>query len=157
NDPQIILNGPDPGLVSGDEGESDLDVQWAGAIAPKATIKLVSSQSSLTDGISGVDASAVYAVDNNIAAIVSESYGACEPALGASGNLFYRLLWQQAAAQGMTVVVSAGDNGSAGCDDPSGTSATRGIAVSGIASTPFNVAMGGTDFNQAGQETTYWN
>src|SRR5713101_5766776 len=30
----VILNGPDPGLVSGDEGESDLDVEWAGAVAP---------------------------------------------------------------------------------------------------------------------------
>ena len=157
NDPQIILNGPDPGLVSGDEGESDLDVEWSGAIAPKATIKFVTSQSTFTDGVSGVDASAVYAVDNNIAAVLSESYGACESALGASGNQFYQLLWQQAAAQGITVVVSAGDNGSAGCDDPSQSSATNGIAVSGIASTPYNISMGGTDFNQAGQETTYWN
>jgi len=156
NDPQIILNGPDPGLVSGDEGESDLDVEWSGAIAPKATIKFVTSQSSLTDGLSGVDASAVYAVDNNIAAVLSESYGVCESGLGAAGNLFYQLLWQQAAAQGITVVVSAGDNGSAGCDDPSQSSATGGIAVSGLASTPFNVAMGGTDFNQLGHETTYW-
>jgi len=110
NDPQIILNGPDPGLVSGDEGESDLDVEWSGAIAPKATIKFVTSQSTFTDGVSGVDASAVYAVDNNIAAVLSESYGACESALGASGNQFYQLLWQQAAAQGITVVASAGES-----------------------------------------------
>ena len=158
NQPTVILNGPDPGLVSGDEGESDLDVEWAGAIAPSASIKLVTTQSSSTDGVSGVDASAVYIVDNNIAPIISESYGACESGLGASGNLFYQLLWQQAAAQGITVVVSAGDNGSAGCDDPnSKTAATSGIAVSGIASTPFNIAMGGTDFNQANQQTTYWN
>jgi subtilase family serine protease len=156
NDPQIILNGPDPGLVSGDEGESDLDVEWSGAIAPKATIKFVTSQTSQTDGVSGVDASAVYIVDNNIAAVLSESYGACESGLGTAGNQFYQVLWQQAAAQGITVVVSAGDNGSAGCDDPSQSSATGGIAVSGIASTPYNVAMGGTDFNQLGHETTYW-
>ena len=157
NDPQIILNGPDPGLVSGDEGESDLDVEWAGAIAPNATIKFVTSQSTFTDGVSGVDASAVYAVDNNIAAIISESYGACESGIGSAGNQFYQLLWQQAAAQGTTVVVSTGDNGSAGCDDPSQSAATGGIAVSGLASTAYNVAMGGTDFNQAGHETTYWN
>src|SRR5215813_9178513 len=157
NDPQIILNGPDPGLVSGDEGESDLDVEWSGAIAPKATIKFVASQSSFTDGLSGVDASAVYAVDNNIAAVLSESYGLCETSLGASFNQFYQLLWQQAAAQGITVVVSTGDNASAGCDDTSQSSASKGIAVSGIASTPYNVAMGGTDFNQAGKQTSYWN
>src|SRR5438132_1076899 len=63
NDPQIILNGADPGLVSGDEGESDLDVEWAGAIAPKAKIILVTSQFTETDGGGGVDASAEYIVD----------------------------------------------------------------------------------------------
>jgi hypothetical protein len=162
NQPTVILNGPDPGLVSGDEGESDLDVQWAGAIAPNASIKFVTTQTSSTDGVSGVDASAAYIVDNNIAPIISESYGACESGLGTSGNLFYQLLWQQAAAQGITVVVSAGDNGSAGCDDPNKVTAIPAdgkshLAVSGIASTPFNVAMGGTDFNQANQQTTYWN
>jgi subtilase family serine protease len=165
NQPTVILNGPDPGLVSGDEGESDLDVQWAGAIAPNASIKFVTTQSSTTDGVSGVDASASYIVDNNVAPILSESYGACETGLGGpggSGNVFYQLLWQQAAAQGITVVVSAGDNGSAGCDDPNTVTAIPAdgkshLAVSGIASTPFNVAMGGTDFNQANQQSTYWN
>jgi hypothetical protein len=161
NDPQIILNGADPGLVSGDQGESDLDVEWAGAIAPKAKIILVATQSTTTDalvGMAGVDGSALYIVDNNVAPVMSESYGACESALGTGGNAFYNALWQQAAAEGITVVVSAGDNGSAGCDDPnSQTSATQGIAVSGIASTPYNVAMGGTDFDQANIQTTFWN
>ncbi len=135
NDPQIILNGADPGLVSGDEGESDLDVEWAGAIAPKAKIILVTSQFTETDGGGGVDASAEYIVDNNVAPVLSESYGACESSLGTAANAFYNALWQQAAAEGITVVVSTGDNGSAGCDDPnSQSSATQGIAVSGIAS-----------------------
>jgi len=158
NDPQIILNGADPGLVSGDEGESDLDVEWAGAIAPKAKIILVTSQFTDTDGGGGVDASAEYIVDNNVAPVLSESYGACESSLGTAGNAFYNALWQQAAAEGITVVVSTGDNGSAGCDDPnSQSSATQGIAVSGIASTPYNVAMGGTDFDQAGNQGAFWN
>ena len=156
NDPQIILNGPDPGLVGGDEGESDLDVEWAGAVAPGATIDFVVTQSSDTDATAGIDGSAMYIVDNNIAPILSESYGSCEAALGAAGNAFYNALWQQAAAQGITVVVSAGDNGSAGCDNPTGA-ASHGIAISGIASTPFNVAMGGTDFDQANNQTTFWN
>jgi len=63
NDPVIILNGADPGLVSGDEGEADLDVEWSGAVAPGATIKFVVSESEQTDGVDGVDASAVYIVD----------------------------------------------------------------------------------------------
>jgi hypothetical protein len=163
NDPQIILNGSDPGLVSGDEGESDLDVQWAGAVAPKAKIIMVATPFTNTDGIGGVDSSAEYIVDNNLAGVLSESYGSCESALGTAGNAFYKSLWQQAAAQGITVVVSAGDSGSAGCSDPNSeswsgqnTALTPGIAISGIASTPYNVAMGGTDFNQAGQQSKYW-
>jgi hypothetical protein len=154
----VILNGPDPGLVSGDEGESDLDVELSGGVAPGAKIILVTSLLTDTDGGGGVDASAEYIVDNNVAPILSDSYGSCESNLGTAGNAFYNSLWQQAAAQGISVVVSAGDSGSAGCDNPnSETSATAGIAVSGIASTPYNVAMGGTDFDQAGIQTTFWN
>ena len=106
NDPQIILNGADPGLVSGDEGESDLDVEWAGAVAPKANIIMVATQFTDTDGLGGVDSSAEYIVDNNVASVMSDSYGACESSLGAAGNAFYNALWQQAAAEGITVVVS---------------------------------------------------
>jgi hypothetical protein len=156
----IILNGPDPGLVPGDEGESDLDVEWAGAVAPAAQILFVVSQttdSNPSQVTQGVDLSALYIIDNNLAPVLSESYGTCESALG-TGNAFYNLMWQQASAQGITVVVSTGDNGSAGCDPTTNpNAATGGLAVSGFASTPYNVAVGGTDFNQFNNETQYWN
>ncbi|HWY42092.1 MAG TPA: protease pro-enzyme activation domain-containing protein [Candidatus Sulfotelmatobacter sp.] len=155
NNVTVILNGADPGLVSGDEGEADLDVEWSGAVAPKATIMLVVSESEQTDAVDGVDASAKYIVDNNIAPVMSESFGSCEAANGTAGNAFLNSLWQQAAAEGITVSVSSGDNGSAGCDDPNSvTSASKGIAVSGTASTPFNVAVGGTDFDNS--TGTFW-
>ena len=158
NVPQVILNGPDPGLVSGDETESDLDVQWAGAAAPNAQIIFVTTQSTGTDFVAGVDASAQYIVDNNVAPVLSESYGSCELALTTAGNAFYNTMWQQAAAEGITVLISSGDNGSAGCDDPnSQTSAVGGLAVSGFASTPFNVSVGGTDFDDKANPLTYWN
>jgi subtilase family serine protease len=157
----VILNGPDPGLVSGDETESDLDVEWAGAVAPQANIVFVTTQTTLTDFTAGVDASALYIVDNNVAPVLSESYGDCEANLGTTGNAFYNSLWQQAAAEGITVVIAAGDNGSAGCDPAPApanqNAATQGLAVSGFASTPFNVAMGGTDFDDANNQPTYWN
>jgi subtilase family serine protease len=157
-DPVIVLNGPDPGIVSGDEGESDLDVEWAGAVAPAANIIFVTTQGTFTDGVDGVDSSALYIVDNNVAPVLSDSYGACEAGLGAGGNAFYNAIWQQAAAEGITVVVAAGDNGSAGCDDQNSQStASGGIAVSGLASTPYNVAAGGTDFDYSAGVTTYWN
>ena len=157
NDPTVILNGPDPG-IGPDEGEADIDVQWSGAAAPGATIDLVVSESTeITDGI---DLSALYIVDNNLAGVMSESYGSCEFFLGTAYNQFYSAVWEQAAAQGITAFVSSGDNGSAGCDFYEGTypqPAKRGLAVNGIASTPFNVAIGGTDFNDFSNPLTYWN
>lgn len=151
----IILNGPDPG-INGDEGEADLDTEWSGAVAKGATVDLVVSEG--TEASAGVDLSALYIVDNNLAPVMSESFGTCEGSLGSSGNAFYSSLWEQAAAQGITVMISSGDTGSAGCDDPNTeAAATGGLAVSGLASTPFNVAVGGTDFNDVGVEPTYWN
>src|SRR6202051_2037738 len=117
NDPVIVLNGPDSGLTP-DESEATLDVQLAGAMAPKATIKLVVSESSQSTATAtaGIDLSALYIVDNNIAGLMSESYGSCEAGLGTAGNNVYSALWEQAAAQGITVLISTGDNGSASCD-----------------------------------------
>lgn len=156
NPPNVILNGTDPGIV-GDEPEALLDVSWSGAVAKNATIDLVVSAS--TDSSLGVDLSALYIVDNDLAPVMSESYGECESVLGNAGNAFYNSLWQQAAAEGITVMVSAGDSGSAVCDDfNSSFAAAGGLAVSGFASTPFNVAVGGTDFDQSNANlATYWN
>jgi Pro-kumamolisin, activation domain/Bacterial Ig-like domain (group 3) len=151
----IIVTGPDPGIVQPDDGEATLDVEWSGAVAPGATILLVVSNNALTTFADGVDLSALYIVENNLAPIVSESFGLCEPF---SDNNFDINMWEQAAAQGMTVMVSAGDNGSASCDpDQDPNASTDGLAISGTASTPFNVAVGGTDFDDASNPTTYWN
>jgi subtilase family serine protease len=170
-DPKVILNGPDPGILgsnspstsAGDEGEADLDVEWSGAIAPGATIDLVISEPPDTLGANGIDLSALYIVENNLASVMSESFGDCE---GTTGDPFYIGLWEQAASQGITAMVSTGDTGSAVCDGiPSspggaiGNAATQGLTVSGIAATPFNVAVGGTDFDDITTNTTspYWN
>jgi Pro-kumamolisin, activation domain/Bacterial Ig-like domain (group 3) len=147
NDPAILIDGPDPFSIPGDETESLLDVEWSGAVAPGAKIKLVTSASTNTE--SGIVLSALYAVDNDVAPILSVSYGQCELFLGTAGNQFFNLLWEQAAAEGITVIVATGDSGSAVCDRFRGLapqSAKLGLAVNGLASTPFNVAVGGTDF-----------
>lgn len=152
----IIVDGPDPGFT-GDESEADIDVQWSGAVAPYATIDFVTSQS--TETTAGIDLSALYIVDNNLAPVMSESYGACELALGTTGNQFYNALWEEAAAQGISVFISSGDSGSATCDRYHGyypQPAQYGLAVNGIASTSFNVAVGGTDFNDFSNPLTYW-
>ena len=150
----VILNGVDPGL-NGSEIESDLDIQWAGAVAPGATIDFVTS--SPTETTSGIHLSAVYAVDYNLAGVISVSFGSCEQHLGSTGNQFFQSIWQQAAAQGITVAVSSGDGGSAGCDNfDTQQTATQGLAVSGFASTPYNIAVGGTDFDQNNKWSQYW-
>jgi subtilase family serine protease len=152
NPPTVIVNGPDPGDLGGDEDvEADLDVEWSGAVATNATILFVTSQS--TGSTDGVDLSAQYIVDNNLAPVMSTSFGECEADLGTSENQFYNGLWQQAAAQGITAFVSSGDSGAAGCDAAS-DSRGAGKAVNGLASTPHNVAVGGTEFNEG--SGTYW-
>ena len=153
NPPLVILNGTDPGdLGSGEDTEANLDVEWAGAVAKNAQVKFVVSKS--TNTTDGVDLSAQYIVANNLAPVMSVSFGSCESDMGASENAFYNNLWAQAAAQGITVLVSTGDSGAAGCSDPSGaTGSARG--VNGLASTPYNVAVGGTQFNEGAGH--YWN
>lgn len=151
-DPVITLNGPDPGIVTDDEGEADLDVQWAGAVAPGASVNLVVSSDTATSD--GIVLSAQYIVDHNLAPIVTLSYDLCESDLGASGRQFYSSLWQEAAAQGMSVFVAAGDSGASDCDDPSSESGT-GLAVNGLSSTPYDVSVGGTQFVDA-SSSQYW-
>jgi uncharacterized protein (TIGR03437 family) len=156
HDPTITLNGPDPGITNVDyEFENVSDAEWAGAVAKGATINLVVSQS--TAATDGSTLSAEYAVDNDVAPVLSSSYGNCELFL-ASLNQLFDSLWEQAAAEGITVVVAAGDGGSGFCDQ--GEDVVRfGLQVNGDASTPYNVAVGGTDFSDFLSETTsaYWN
>src|SRR5579875_7562 len=157
NQLNVILDVPDPGVIPGEEVEADLDTEWSGAIAKGATIDFVVSQS--TETTDGVDLSAIYIVDNNLAPVMSESFGQCELGIGTTGNQFISGLWQQAAAEGISVFVAAGDNGSAGCDFFQGNvpqASTKGLAVNGLASTPYDVAVGGTDFNDVFNPSNYW-
>src|SRR5205823_10676345 len=90
--------------------------------------------------------------------IVSISYGQCETVNGAAANAAYNSAYQQAVAEGASIFVAAGDSGAAGCDN-SVAEATHGIAVNAFASTPYNVAVGGTDFSDTypGTNPVYWN
>ena len=151
NKPTVVIDGNDPGLVAGGTAvEALLDNEIAGGLAPKAKIYFYASAD--TDLTSGLFDAALRAIDDNVVSILSMSFGACESGLGTSANQFANELAQQAAAQGISFVVSAGDNGSAGCDDfNTQTTATGGLAVSGLASTPYAIAVGGTDFDGLSQ------
>jgi len=153
NDPVFVHNGPDPGTSSDDEGESDLDTQWAGAVAPGATVKLVISES--TNSSDGVVLSAEYIVNQNVAPVMTTSYGLCEAETGAAGLVFYDNLLAQAAAQGITSFSAAGDSGASDCDDPSSKKGT-GRAVDNPCSSPNNTCAGGTQFNDTANPNAYW-
>lgn len=152
--PSGANNCPDPG-ANGDQDEAILDAEWASAGAPDAAIVLASCTDTATFG-------GLLALENLVngpspPAIVSISYGECEAGNGAAGNAAYASIYQQAVTEGVSVFASAGDEGAASCDADQ-PYATHGIGVSGLASTPYNVAVGGTDFADAylGTTGTYW-
>jgi hypothetical protein len=154
NDPNVIYATTDPGVIEGDNLEASLDVEWAGAVAPKAQIDyVIGASTSTTDG---VDIAASYIVDKALAPIMTVSFGLCEANMSDSQISFYHLLWQQAAAEGITVFVSSGDAGASGCNNPGAASTVTGFGVNGLASTPYNVAVGGTEFNDP-DPNAYWN
>jgi hypothetical protein len=154
NPTQVVIDGDDPGTLEGVNVEAYLDVELSGAVAPKATVNLyIADGSALQDPL---QLAALRAVEDNQASVLSVSFGNCEATLGVAGNQFWNGLWEQAAAQGQTVFVAAGDSGPV-CD------VFLVNAVSGIASTPWNVAVGGTDFyysdftSGGASATTLWN
>ncbi len=125
-------------------------MEWAGATAPGASIIFVNSPDVIGDSLTD-------AIDNNVAPIMSISYGDCESSWGASELNTLNQLFKQANAQGITVVGPAGDNGATDCDYNS-TSATQGLAVDFPASSPYVTGMGGAMFNEGTTTggTTYW-
>jgi subtilase family serine protease len=155
--PKGSSNCSDPGAADA-EDEATIDAEWASAAAPDAAIQVAAcADTTATLGF-------VIAAQNVINAshppqIISMSYGICEAVTGATMNAAYNSAYQQAVTEGVSVFVSAGDGGAASCDRYYGfTTAAHGIGVSSSSSTPYNVAVGGTDFADTSQGTnnTYW-
>ena len=135
----------DPGM-NGAIFEASLDAEWAGAVAPDANVKLASCSD--TNTLPGILLAAVNLIESaSPPPIMSLSFGTCEANIGPGGNAFFKSLWQMADGEGVSVFLSSGDGAAAGCDDFNTSSfAVVGIGASGYASTPYNVAVGGTDF-----------
>ncbi len=153
NTPSVLLDGADPGLVSGDQSESTLDVEWSGAVAPLAAVNLVVAATTATTD--GIDLASAYIVNHAIAPVVSVSYGSCEQEMGAAELAFYNGLWEQAASQGMSVFVASGDAGVAGCQQGNAVAGTS-AAVNGLCSSPYATCVGGTEFNEGANAAQYW-
>ena len=148
----------DPGANS-DEDEAAVDVEWASAAAPNAHIVLAACANTINFG-------GFIALQNLIngptapPAIVSISYGEGEDQLSVSDFAYISALYQQAAAEGVSVFVAAGDSGAdTDIGDRRAGIATVGITPSGFASTPYNVSVGGTDYEDTflGETSRYWN
>ncbi|HWF91856.1 MAG TPA: S53 family peptidase [Terriglobales bacterium] len=167
NDPQLLLL-PGSGTsttCSGDVDEANLDVEWSGAVAKNASVVFVyvgvdKGKTCNTTSQSVFD-SLQYAIDNNVAPVVSTSYGFCETGLGATTLDAMQSWVQQGNAQGQTIMAASGDDGAADCDggtptNPS-TSATQGLMVDAPASIPEVTGVGGTEFSgDKSSPATYW-
>lgn len=147
NNPQTLLvpGSPNPGSnsASGDLAESDLDLEWSGAVARNATVIFVYS----TDVMTSVQ----YAIDQDLAPVVSVSYGSCELETPPSEYNAFVSWGEQANAQGMTWLAASGDDGGADCDDTE----NPGLAVDLPGSVPEVTSVGGTEFSEG--SATYWN
>jgi subtilase family serine protease len=165
NAPTVMLYGCDPGIYtgltsanlscdggyppeSGDLAEASLDIEWSGATAPAANIIYVNSNDVL-------DTSLTDAIDNNIAPIVSITYGECEASWGTNEMIIFNTLLKTGNSMGITTVAPAGDAGATDCDDSTSTTiAVSGLAVDFPGSSPYATAMGGTQFNEG--TGSYW-
>lgn len=153
NAPEVTLAGVDPGLVANDQDEATLDVEWSGAVAPQASVKLVAASSTATTD--GVDLAAAYIVNHVLAPVVSVSFGSCEQEMGAAELAFYNSMWEAAASEGMSVFVASGDAGAAGCSAATEAAGT-GAGVNGMCSSPYSTCVGGTEFNEGSSAAQYW-
>jgi subtilase family serine protease len=165
--PNSAGNCTNPG-TNGDDVEADLDVEMVTAFAPGANVELASC----TDGNSFATFGTLIAIENLVNGgspppIISMSYGVCEAINGATANAAFLQAFKSAAAAGVSVFTSAGDSGASSCTpqfDVDEEFAVSGIGVTGWGETAYNVAVGGTDFEDTYNSleggaplSTYWN
>ena len=74
------------------------------------------------------------------------------------GVAFWDTVFQQAAAEGISVLVSSGDSGASGCDQAFTTPPASAEANSPnyICSSSYATCVGGTEFNDTSNPSQYW-
>lgn len=146
---QMVVPDTDPGVSVGDLGESDLDIETMSAVARGAQVIFVTSAN-------GVDVSAQFAIDNQLAPVMSYSYGLCEAFVTAPNVSAFEPEFQKANSLGISFFAASGDAASATCDGDAGnTLAVLGPSVSYPASSAYVTGVGGTELNEG--NGTYWN
>src|SRR5215472_3058578 len=154
----VKLTGSDPGVVSSDVGEANLDLEWAGAAAPNAALIYYIENGNPGQGAFGA---LVDAVNDNKAQVISVSYGVCEAQTSSSDLTNLMQAGVKAQLQGQAIVVASGDAGAADCD--TNLPATHGLSVDFPSSMPYSTSIGGTTFTgdstnaiDPTQPTQYW-
>jgi hypothetical protein len=155
----------DPGF-NADDGEAAIDVEVASAIAPAAAIELISCASGTVTFGGQIALQNLINESSTPPAVVSVSYGVCEAFNGNGGNAAFYNTYQQAASEGVSVFVASGDEGPSSCSADFSVGSEYDVAslgVTGWGETPYNVTVGGTDFEdtynvkEAGASfSTYW-
>jgi len=147
---------PPKGVSLGEQSEATLDVTRAGSIARNANLLLVVA----TNASGGIAADAQYLIQTSPVPVqvINISYGACEAQAGQSGVDFWDSLFEQAAAEGISVFVSSGDSGASGCEQAFTTPVASPAAISPnyICSSSYATCVGGTQFNDTATPSQYW-
>ncbi len=144
----------DGGPSGGQSGEAALDIEDVIGLAPAATVDVYQAPNSLTNVLDMYQRIAT----DNVAQVVSTSWGQCEARDPGSFLTSENTIFQQMAAQGQTMVAASGDAGSADCDNPiGGTGSTTTLAVDDPASQPFVTGVGGTNLQTTSGPESTWN
>jgi uncharacterized protein (TIGR03437 family) len=142
----LVPGDTNPGISEGDLAEADLDIEITGAVAPNASIEFVYTANE--------DDAFEYIIDQNLAPILSTSYGACELEIGTAASVFEQTLVLQANAQGMSIFAPGGDNGALDCADSNEGADEDSQVVDYPGSMPQITSVGGLEFNEG--SGTYW-
>jgi pseudomonalisin len=156
NLPNVIIptTGADPGTTNdGDQSEATLDVERLIGTAPGVQADLVVSSSAS----GGIFVAAQYEVQTVLDPVMTISFGSCEFYAGAANVSMWDTLFSQAASEGISVFVSSGDAGAAGCDQQFGTPPVYQIlSINYICASSYATCVGGTEFAEGANATQYW-
>jgi len=147
----------EPGNVemSGWAGETTIDVEWAHSMAPKASILLVETPEEETEGVQGfpqIVQAENYVIEHKLGQVISQSFSATEESFPNRASIMaLRSANENAAANGVTMLDAAGDEGVAGYNVNFEYLPFR--TVSWPASDPLVTGVGGThlDLDEEGQ------
>ena len=147
----------DPGQTNdGNQGEATLDFERVYGTDPAAQVDLVIAANWLNGSVN--QNLILYAINTVNDPVMSLSFGACEN-LQPTGYVKQEdAMYSQAASQGITTLVSAGDAGVTGCA-VHGAAATSTYAypnINDVCASSYVTCVGGTQFNDTANPAAYW-